>query len=36
VDTRTFRKTPGFDGVKADLDRLLAVIVKDTLARARR
>src|SRR5262245_36774693 len=36
MDTRTFRKTPGFDKVKADLDRLLGVIVRDTLARARR
>ena len=36
MDTRTFRRTPGFDKVKADLDRLLAVVVADTLARARR
>ena len=30
MDTRTFRKTPGFERLKADLDRLLAVVVKDT------
>jgi N-formylglutamate amidohydrolase len=36
MDTATFRKTPGFDRLKADLDRLLAVVVKDTLTRARR
>jgi N-formylglutamate amidohydrolase len=36
MDTKTFRKTPGFTTVKADLDRLLAAVVKDTLARARR
>ena len=36
MDTRTFRKIPGFDRLKADLDRLLAVVAQDTLARARR
>ena len=35
MDTGTFRKTPGFDKLKADLDRLLAVIVRDSLGRAR-
>jgi len=35
MDTRTFRKTPGFGKLKADLDRLLAVVVKDSLERAR-
>jgi N-formylglutamate amidohydrolase len=36
MDTKTFRKTAGFAKVKADLDRLLAAVVKDTLARAQR
>jgi N-formylglutamate deformylase len=36
MDTATFRKTPGFDKLKADLDRLLAVVIKDTLQRAQR
>jgi len=36
MDTKTFRKTAGFAKVKADLDCLLAAVVKDTLARARR
>lgn len=35
MDTRTFRKTPGFDKVKADLDRLLAVVAADSLKRAK-
>ena len=36
MDAKTFRKTAGFGRLKADLDRLLAVVVRDTLARARR
>ena len=36
MDTTSFRRTPGFDKVKADLDRLLAEVVKDTLQRAQR
>jgi N-formylglutamate deformylase len=35
MDTGTFRKTPGFDKLKADIDRLLAVIAKDNIGRAR-
>src|SRR5688572_4917708 len=35
MDTGTFRKTPGFDKLKADIDRLLAVIAKDGAERAR-
>src|SRR5688572_26149384 len=29
MDTKTFRKTPGFDKVKADLDRLLQVLARE-------
>jgi N-formylglutamate amidohydrolase len=36
MDTATFRRTPGFAKLKADLDRLLATVVTDTLTRARR
>jgi N-formylglutamate amidohydrolase len=34
MDTGSFRKSPGFDKLKADLDRLLAVIARDSAARA--
>lgn len=35
MDAGTFRRTTGFDQLKADLDRLLAVIVQDSMGRAR-
>lgn len=35
MDTKTFRKTPGFDKVKTDLDRLLSVVVADSAKRAK-
>ena len=35
MDTKTFRKTAGFDKVKADLDRLLAVVAADSTARVK-
>ncbi|MCW5576023.1 MAG: N-formylglutamate amidohydrolase [Burkholderiales bacterium] len=34
MDTRTFRRTAGFDRLKADLDRLLRVVAADALKRA--
>jgi N-formylglutamate amidohydrolase len=36
MDVNTFRKTAGFARVKADIDRLLQVVVDDTRARAKR
>jgi N-formylglutamate deformylase len=35
MDTKTFRPTDGLPKVKRDLDRLLAVVAKDSLERAR-
>ena len=35
MDTRTFRRTPGFDKVKTDLDRLLSVVAADSLKHAK-
>ena len=35
MDTGSFRRTPGFDKLKGDLDRLLGVIARDSAARAR-
>lgn len=34
MDTRTFRRTAGFDKLKSDLDRLLRVVAEDALKRA--
>ena len=33
MDTKTFRRTAGFDKLKADLDRLLKVVAEDALRR---
>lgn len=35
MDTKTFRKTAGFAGLKANLDDLIAAVVSDSLSRAR-
>lgn len=34
MDTKTFRKTAGFDKLKADLDRLLGIVAADAVQRA--
>ncbi len=34
MDTKTFRRTAGFDKIKSDLDRLLRVVAEDALKRA--
>ncbi len=34
MDTKTFRKTAGFDRLKTDLDRLLKVVAEDALKKA--
>ena len=36
MDVKTFRRTEGFDKLKADLDRLLAVLAADSKSRAAR
>lgn len=35
MDTRTFRKTAGFDKLKADLDKVLAAVAQDTRRRSK-